>query len=100
MFLNERERRVAVVPAILRDETLSSHADWTCGGIVTDTQMKTPLMLEAFDVLEVHLRAERNGRLIYTPGSSPFRVGKRNAKSGSDRVIGQGTLVQISGESG
>ena len=65
MFFNEQEKLVAVLPATAQGETLSSHAGLTFGGIVSDTQMKTPLMLEVFEALAAHLRAAGISRLIY-----------------------------------
>ena len=65
MFFNEQEKLVAVMPATAQGETLSSHAGLTFGGIVSDRQMKTPLMLEVFEALKEYLRAAGINRLIY-----------------------------------
>ena len=65
MFFDEGEKLLAMMPATAQGETLSSHAGLTFGGIVSDAQMKTPLMLEVFDVLQAHLRAEGIKRLLY-----------------------------------
>jgi hypothetical protein len=65
MFLNEQEKLVAVMPGTTLGETLSSHAGLTFGGIVSDIQMKTPLMLEVFEMLKSELHAEGIRRLIY-----------------------------------
>lgn len=65
MFFNEQEKLVAVMPATARGETLSSHAGLTFGGIISDTRMKTPLMLEVFTALAEHLSQEGIRKLIY-----------------------------------
>jgi hypothetical protein len=65
MFFGDQEKLLAVMPATAQGQTLSSHAGLTFGGIVTDAQMKAPLMLEVFEVLQAHLRAEGIRKLLY-----------------------------------
>jgi len=65
MFFNNQEKLVALLPATARGETLSSHAGLTFGGIVSDAEMKMPLMLEVFEAMTALLRAEGFKRLIY-----------------------------------
>jgi hypothetical protein len=65
MFFNEDETLLAVMPATVKDSLLSSHAGLTFGGIVSDTRMKTPLMLEIFDALAAFLKTEGIRKLIY-----------------------------------
>jgi hypothetical protein len=59
------EKLVALLPANLMSDTLNSHGGLTFGGIVSDERMKTPLMLEVFDVLRAHLEAGQIKKLIY-----------------------------------
>ncbi len=66
MFFDEDQKLVALIPATARDDgTLSSHAGLTFGGIVSTDSMKVGLMLEIFDTMLEHLRAERFRRLVY-----------------------------------
>ncbi len=65
MFFNDEQTLLAVMPATLKDSVLSSHAGLTFGGIVSDTRMKTPLMLEIFDALKAFLKAAGIRQLVY-----------------------------------
>ena len=65
MFLDEGERLVGLLPATARGGVLSSHAGLTFGGVVSGDEMKAGLMLELFDAMLAHLRAEGFRRLIY-----------------------------------
>jgi hypothetical protein len=66
MFYDESERLVGLLPATEREgRVLSSHAGLTFGGIVSDDSMKVGLMLELFDALLAHLRAEGLRKLVY-----------------------------------
>lgn len=59
------EKLVALLPANITDHTLVSHGGLTFGGIISDTRMKTPRMLEIFDALKAHLKDAGMERLIY-----------------------------------
>src|SRR5262249_50694711 len=61
----KESRRVALLPASLKDGVLSSHAGLTFGGFVTDAAMTTPLMLELFATLSGYLRQNGVARLVY-----------------------------------
>jgi hypothetical protein len=65
MFFNEDETLLAVIPATVKDSVLSSHAGLTFGGIVSDTRMKTSLMLEIFDALEAYLKTAGIRQMVY-----------------------------------
>jgi hypothetical protein len=65
MFFNQDETLLALMPATVKDGTLSSHAGLTFGGIVSDTRMKTQLMLEIFDALIPYLKTAGTERLVY-----------------------------------
>jgi hypothetical protein len=56
---------VALLPATLHDDALSSHAGLTFGGFVVGGGMTTPLMLSVFDALVDYLRASKMSRLLY-----------------------------------
>jgi len=49
----------ALLPACARDKEFLSHAGLTFGGILSDTRMRTPHMLEIFDVLREYLLAQQ-----------------------------------------
>lgn len=56
---------IALMPAHVSGDTVSSHGGLTFGGIVSDEGMKAPLMLELFDSLAAHLQENGIKRLIY-----------------------------------
>lgn len=58
-------RLIAVMPANVQDDTLESHGGLTFGGVVSDRNMKTPLMLEVFDALINFLRGPGMKRVVY-----------------------------------
>jgi len=65
MFYGEDERLVALMPATIRDGTLSSHAGLTFGGVLSDNTMKASVMLEVFDAVRTNLPEFGLTRLIY-----------------------------------
>lgn len=56
---------IALMPAHVSGDTVSSHGGLTFGGVVSDERMKAPLMLELFDSLVAHLQASGIKKLIY-----------------------------------
>lgn len=65
MFYGEDERLVALLPATIRDNTLSSHAGLTFGGVVSDNAMKASVMLEIFDTMRANLIEHGLTRAVY-----------------------------------
>lgn len=65
MFYDERGQIVALLPATVSDDVISSHAGLTFGGLVTDGGMKVGLMLDVFDAMIETLRAQRLRQLVY-----------------------------------
>lgn len=65
MFFNEDDTLLALMPATVKDSTLSSHAGLTFGGIISDTRMKMQLMLGIFDALNPYLKTAGVDRLVY-----------------------------------
>lgn len=65
MFFNEDETLLAVMPATVKNSLLYSHAGLTFGGIISDTRMKTPLMLGIFDALKAFLKTAGIRQLLY-----------------------------------
>jgi hypothetical protein len=61
------ERLVALLPADERDSRLRSHGGLTFGGMVSDRRMSANLMLEIFDAVLAHLRAEGIAEWLYKP---------------------------------
>jgi hypothetical protein len=61
----EGETLVAVMPANVAGERLVSHGGLTFGGIVSDSRMKTPLILELFAALKEQLLSEGLTKLVY-----------------------------------
>jgi hypothetical protein len=65
LFFDEAGRLVALLPASVRGDALSSHGGLTFGGFITDDGMKVALMLEVFDAAKTHLRERGIATLIY-----------------------------------
>lgn len=60
-----RDRLVALLPASVSDDVVTSHGGLTYGGLLTGTDMTTPRLLEVFDALVEHLRATGAALLRY-----------------------------------
>lgn len=56
---------IALLPASRNGSEISSHGGLTFGGVLMDTRMTTPLMLEVFDVMLARLRQDGFKRLVY-----------------------------------
>ena len=65
MFFGSDEALLAVMPANISGDVLSSHGGLTFGGIITDSRMKTHLMLELFETLQVFLRSAKIRHVVY-----------------------------------
>jgi len=61
----DNNRVVAVMPANIKEDIVFSHGGLTFGGIVSDQKMRTPMMLEIFDILKEYLETEGVKRVIY-----------------------------------
>ncbi|MGA7243270.1 MAG: GNAT family N-acetyltransferase [Terracidiphilus sp.] len=61
----QNDRLIALMPGNRVDDTVVSHGGLTFGGIVSDSQMTTPLMLRVFAELVDDLRARDIRKLIY-----------------------------------
>jgi hypothetical protein len=59
------DKLIAVMPASLHGDVLSSHGGLTFGGVISDERMRTPLMLELFALLKDHLRSQGIRTVIY-----------------------------------
>lgn len=58
---------VAVMPANIQHETLFSHDGLTFGGIISNKEMKTPLMIEIFESLKKYLCEIGVKKIFYKP---------------------------------
>ena len=56
---------VGVMPANIIDDTLHSHSGLTFGGIVSNFDMKVPLMIELFEALINHCKEEGLKDIVY-----------------------------------
>ncbi len=54
MFFEEN-KLIAVMPANLKDNVLISHGGLTFGGMISDVKMRTPIMVQVFDILNQYL---------------------------------------------
>lgn len=65
MFFNADGELIAVLPATLTGDSLSSHAGLTYGGVIHGDSMRASLMLELFSALTAYLRTEGIETLKY-----------------------------------
>jgi hypothetical protein len=72
LVLDEKERPVALLPASRSDTVITSHGGLTYGGLVVDSGMTLPLMLETIDAVIAHFRARDVLRLVYRPVPAPY----------------------------
>lgn len=63
IFLDETEKIIALLPANIQNDCLISHGGLTFGGVVSDTRMTTPRMLDVFSYLMGYLK-ERGIRTL------------------------------------
>ena len=64
LFFNDN-RLIAILPANSKDSILYSHSGLIFGGVLSDREMKTPLMIEVFAELKEHLKREGIVKIIY-----------------------------------
>ena len=64
MFFKE-DKLVAIMPASLHGNQVRSHGGLTYGGIISNTSMKTKLMLEVFEALIQFLKEHNIASLLY-----------------------------------
>lgn len=65
LVFDEGGRLVALLPASVRGDVVSSHGGLTFGGFITDERMKAALMLEVFDAARAHMRERGIAKFIY-----------------------------------
>lgn len=65
LFFDESETLIAVLPATSKGDIASSHGGLTFGGIVSNSRMKTSLMLDVFACLKEQLVANGIRTLLY-----------------------------------
>jgi hypothetical protein len=65
LFQDDKGRTIALLPATIKGDTLTSHGGLTFGGVITDAGMKTALMMEVFDAVKSYLKAGGVRRIIY-----------------------------------
>jgi hypothetical protein len=65
LVIDEGARLVALLPASVRGDVVSSHGGLTFGGFITDERMKAALMLEVFDAALAHMRERGIAKFIY-----------------------------------
>ena len=64
LFLDDN-RVIAVMPANIRDDVVTSHGGLTFGGIISDRKMRASLMLKVFEALVEYMRNRGHHKLIY-----------------------------------
>ncbi len=61
----KKNKLIALLPANINKDKLISHGGLTFGGILSNSTMKTSLMLEVFDSLITYLREQNFNTLLY-----------------------------------
>jgi hypothetical protein len=56
---------IGLMPANINNDVLSSHEGLTFGGIISDNEMKTPIMMEIFEKMASHCKEEGFKELLY-----------------------------------
>ena len=59
------EDLVGLMPANINNNRLSSHEGLTFGGVISDNEMKTPIMMGIFEKMIDHCREEGFTELLY-----------------------------------
>lgn len=65
LLFYEGNRLSAIMPANIKESEIYSHGGLTFGGIVSEAGMRTPLMLEIFDLLKDYLKENNLKKIIY-----------------------------------
>lgn len=60
-----KNKLIAIMPANIKENVLISHGGLTYGGIISDYNMKTPVMLEIFKTLKNYLKKEGITEVLY-----------------------------------
>lgn len=65
LMFYRKKKLIALLPASIKDNVLTSHGGLTFGGIVSDRKMRTSFMLKIFDNLIVFLKNQNINKVIY-----------------------------------
>ena len=69
---DDKRRLVALLPASIKNEVVTSHGGLTYGGLVCDASMTMPGMLHAFEALLANLKASGAKKFVYRPVPVPY----------------------------
>lgn len=65
LLFYRKDRLIALLPANEVGQEVQSHGGLTYGGIISDSRMKTPVMLEVFEAMLAYFRELGFGKIIY-----------------------------------
>ena len=65
LMVYRNDELIALLPANIDQKILTSHGGLRFGGLITDSRMHVPLMLEIFDSLISHLKDKNVDKIIY-----------------------------------
>lgn len=65
LMFYENENLIALMPASKHEDEIRSHGGLTYGGIISNRKMKTPKMLEVFEMLKNFLKEKKIKKLLY-----------------------------------
>ena len=74
LLFYEKRKLLAVLPASIKNDIVTSHGGLTFGGIISSSQMSTNKMIEIFEVLIEFLQKEEISILIYKPVPSIYHT--------------------------
>ena len=67
MFWDEKDKLIAIMPASVKDNVVTSHGGLTFGGILSDKKMTASTMLAIFDTIKEFLLENNIKELVYKP---------------------------------
>lgn len=67
MFWDEKDKLIAIMPASVKDNVVTSHGGLTFGGILSDKKMTASIMLVIFDTIKEFLLENNIKELVYKP---------------------------------
>ncbi|MEE1361769.1 MAG: hypothetical protein U0K23_04225 [Selenomonadaceae bacterium] len=67
MFWDDKNKLIAIMPASVKDNVVTSHGGLTFGGILSDKKMTASIMLVIFDTIKEFLLENNIKELVYKP---------------------------------
>ncbi len=91
LFIDDKDKLLAVMPANEKEHRLFSHGGLTYGGLVSDASMTTPRMLEVFDTFHPYARSAGIKNLVYK--TIPYIYSRVPAEEDRYALFRQGAVL-------